>query len=378
MNNVLVFFGGNSPEHDVSIITGLQVIEHIDRKFYNPIPIYISEKGQFFKLKSIKNRKGFSFSSKSKIYFGYDEQKKTPYFFSNILNKTNIYSAINTLHGGLGESGHMAGFFDSYNIPYTSSNVESSVLCMNKRLTKEIINDESIPVIESLSFSSNEIKRKAKEISPFIQKQLGLPVIIKPVHLGSSIGIKLAKTPIELELNLLEVSNLDNEILIEKYLENISEFNCSVRSIKGEIFVSEIERPISKSELLSFSDKYEKGGKKTTGGMASLSRELPANIPAELYKKIQDQSMQIFKICKCKGVVRIDFIQSKEGEIFFNEINPIPGSMSFYLWEITGITFKQQLSDLIENSIYENKISNSINYVHRTDIIKNFIDSYLY
>lgn len=378
MKNVLIFLGGMSPEHEVSIITGLQIIEHIDREQYTPIPIYVSERGGFFQLKPIQNRKDFSLNSKVEIFFGYSENKKIPYFFSNSFKKNPIYSVVNTLHGGNGESGQMAGLFESYNIPYTSSGVESSVLCMNKALTKEKVRDGLIPTIDSMSFSSPGIRKDVKGVSSKIQKLIGLPVIVKPVHLGSSIGIQIARTPIESELSLLEASNLDIEVMAEKYLENISEFNCSVRTVNGEILVSEIEKPLPKEALLSFSEKYEKGGKKISGGMASLCRELPANIPAELYKKIQDYSIQIFKLCKCSGVVRIDFIQSKDGELFFNEINPIPGSMAFYLWEVTGVPFKQQISELIEDSRYESKLSSSKRYIHKTEIIKNFIKGYKY
>lgn len=378
MNNVLVFFGGRSPEHEVSVITGLQLLEHIDRELYNPIPVYISEQGHFFKLNPIKNRKDFSLDSKTKIFFYYEEKEKTAYFFSESSKKCPIYSAVNTLHGGDGESGQMAGFFDSHNIPYTSSGVESSVLCMNKTLSKEQASKVSVPVIQGLSFSSSEIRSNVKEVSSRIQNEIGLPIIIKPVHLGSSIGIKIARTPIDLELNLLDVSNIDTEVMAEKFLKNIAEFNCSVRALRGKILTSEIERPLPKEEILSFSEKYEKGGKKLTEGMASLSRELPANISDDLYKKIRDYSKQIYQICKCKGVVRIDFIQSEQGNIFFNEINPIPGSMAFYLWEVMGIPFKQQISELIEESIYDYRTRTQIDYIHKTQIIKNFVKGYKY
>jgi D-alanine-D-alanine ligase len=378
MKNVLIFFGGASPEHEVSVITGLQVFENIDRNQYNPIPIYVSPKGKFLKLNSIKNRKDFSINSKSDVFFGFEEKTQKAYFFSKNSNKKYIYSAVNTLHGGNGESGQMAGFFESNFIPYTSSNVESSVICMNKTFSKKTVSENGIPVLKSLSFLSTEIRDNIKNIVSNIIKEIGIPIIIKPAHLGSSIGIKIAKTPIGLELGLLEASYLDTEIMVEEYLQDILEFNCSVRKIKGKIIVSEIEKPISKEDILSFSEKYEKGGKKVTGGMASLSRELPANIPTEKYKEIQNFSSKIYKICKCKGVVRIDFIQSNTGDIFFNEINPIPGSMAFYLWEVMGIPFRQQLSELIEESVHEYKVSKTINYIHKTDIIKNFIKGYKY
>lgn len=372
MKNIIVFFGGASPEHEVSIITGLQILENIDRHLYNPIPVFVSEKGQFFKLNDIGNRKDFSLRNKTGITFGFDEKEKKPYISTGFFSKVYIYCAINTLHGGNGESGPIAGLLDSYNIPYTSTNVESSAICMNKALAKKQVED-SIPVIPGQSFLSKEIKKSIKDIAINLTEKIGLPIIVKPVHLGSSIGIKIAKTTTELELYMLEASHLDTEILAEKYISDISEFNCSVRTLDRNVETSAIERPMTKTEILSFSDKYQRGGKKTSGGMASLSRELPANISDVLEKKIKDFSTHIYKACKCKGVVRIDFIQDKEGKIYFNEINPIPGSMAFYLWEVLGIPFKQQISELIEESVHDKELGESVNFVHKTDIIEKFI-----
>lgn len=374
MKNVLIFFGGSSPESEVSVITGLQIFEHIDRTLYNPIAIYASEHGQYFQLDEIHDRRDFSLSSKKKVTFSYDEKEKMAYF-STGFKKHAIYSAYNASHGGDGEAGSLAGFLDSYHIPYTSTGVESSVICMNKVLAKNAVSSESIPVVESASIISTLIKKDIKAVCSAIEKKVGLPAIIKPAHLGSSIGIKIARTSTDLELGFLEATHLDTEILVETFLEHISEFNCSVRTVQGEIQTSEIERPKTKTEILGFAEKYEKGGKKT-GGMASLSRELPANISTDLKDQIHDYSEKIYRACKCKGVVRIDFIQSADGILYFNEINPIPGSMAFYLWEAKGISFKQQISDLIEESILDNEALHSINYIHRTDIIKNFIKNY--
>jgi D-alanine-D-alanine ligase len=376
MKNILIFFGGSSPEREVAVITGLQLFEYIDRTIYQPIAIYVSEEGQFFLLDPIKNRKDFSLSSKMKVYFGYDAKEKIASYFTKTSDQRPIYAAINTCHGGDGEAGPLAGFFQSYHIPYTSTNVESSVLCMNKVLAKEAVSKVSIPVVTGVSVSSYEISKNIKSLCANILTQVDLPLIIKPAHLGSSIGIKIARTAIELELGLLEVSHLDTQIVVEKFLENISEFNCSIRTIGGEVQTSEIERPLSKTEILSFAEKYEKGGKKVGGGMASLSRELPAHISEDVHTKIETYSKEIYRACKCKGVVRVDFIQAADGQIFFNEINPIPGSLAFYLWEASGIPFEQQISELIEESILDDAASHSINYIHRTDIIKNFIENY--
>jgi D-alanine-D-alanine ligase len=197
-----------------------------------------------------------------------------------------------------------------------------------------------------------------------------LPVILKPVHLGSSIGIKVARSEIELEIFLNELSYLDDQILVEKYLENIKEYNCSVRTNKGVVECSPIEKPISSEEILSFKDKYEKEGGKKSGGMASLTREIPAKITENTGKSIQEYSLNIYKSIKASGVVRIDFICDSTGNIFFNEINPIPGSMSFYLWEAGGITFREQITESINECL--NFSQEKLRFKNQTDIIEKF------
>lgn len=377
MKNILIFFGGNSPEHEVSVITGLQIFEHIDRSIYMPIPIFVSEKGKFYRLKDIGNRKDFTQRGRSEATFNHSEEDKSSYVVVDG-EKTQIYAAVNTMHGGFGESGQVAGLFDIYNISHTSTSLESAVICMNKGFAKNEVSKLSVPTVKGISFSTLKISSDIKSVVLEVTKDLSLPVIIKPVHLGSSIGIKIAESQIELELGLLEAGHLDSEILVEKYLENISELNCSVRTLNGEVITSEIERPIPKDKILSFSEKYEKGGKKYSGGMASLSRELPAKIDENIRKKVIDYSKKVYSACHCKGLVRIDYIVSKEGEIFFNEINPIPGSMAFYLWEVMGIPFKQLLSEIIEEAKLDSVKMKHTNYIHKTEIIKNFIDKYKY
>jgi D-alanine-D-alanine ligase len=374
MKNVIVFLGGKSPEREVSVITGIQVVENIDRNKYNPIIVYVSEKGEFFKLKNFYKRKDFKISPKKKVYFNFNE-KTDKIYICGFLFKKEIYCAYNTMHGGNGEKGQMAGFFETYNIPYTSSNPESAVLSMNKSLSKKIVSDFSVPTIPGLTYKSSLIKKDVKSVRKNIQEFLGSKVIIKPVHLGSSIGISIKEGDLDIELGLLEASNLDSEILIEKYLEDISEYNVSVKKINDEVIVSQIERPLPKDIILSFKEKYQKGGKKISGGMASLNRELPANIDEVKRQKLQDYAKTVYEALSSNGLVRIDFISSKEEEIFFNEINPIPGSMSFYLWEVDGISFTEQITELIEESVNSCNLRYKENYVYKTDIIDNFIKS---
>lgn len=368
-------FGGISPEHEVSIITGLQVIENIDKSVYQPIAIYITKDGAYKYLKGLNTRKDFKNSKQVDVKFGSDEKGGFIEFYEGFgLKKIYPYSAYLAFHGGSGENGSVQGMLESLNIAYTSSSKEASTLAMNKQLTKEQVALAGVKVANGLSVMAFEVKNNTEEVSKKILNKLDLPIIIKPVHLGSSIGIKIAKTEIELQKFLLEASFVDSEILAEEFLQEITEYNCSVRLLNGNLQASEVEKPMSKDEILSFADKYQRGGKKTSGtsGMASLQRELPAKIPEDLKALIQESAKKSFTACRCKGMVRIDFMYSK-GQLYLTEINPIPGSMAFYLWEASGIQFKQQITDLIEQSRLDFASLKNTKLDYSTDIIDKFI-----
>jgi hypothetical protein len=195
----------------------------------------------------------------------------------------------------------------------------------------------------------------------------------KPAHLGSSIGITIAKTQIELKKALLAASLVDSEVLVEKLMKNFIELNVSVRQINNKLEVSEIEQPISKDEILSFADKYQRGGKKA-GGMSSLARELPAHIPSKLQKEIIDIALKVFRIVRAKGLIRIDFMVVAN-KVYVTEVNPIPGSMSYYLWEASGVSFKNQITDLIQQSFVDAQSQNAKHISYSTDIVSKFINN---
>jgi D-alanine-D-alanine ligase len=373
--DVLLMFGGDSPEHEVSIITGLQVLENIDRDEYIPHAIYVNKKGIFKYIPSINTRKDFNEKKGIEISFGRDTKGgyvSTLGFRSKKYYPIAVYLAF---HGGLGEGGQVQGMLETLRIPFTSCSAESSAICMNKQLTKDVVSNIGVPVVQGVSIPSNLVKDNSSDLAKSLIKELELPLIVKPVHLGSSIGIKISKTEIDLEKALIEVSYIDSEILVEKLLTGISEYNISIREIDGKIEVSEIEKPFSKDEILSFADKYQRGGKKTGSGMASLQRELPAKISKDMKEFIVDYAKKAFISCRCKGMVRIDFMAVGEKELYLTEINPIPGSMSFYLWEASGIQFKQQISDLIEESIRSSKINSGLDLDYSTDIVSKFVNS---
>lgn len=373
---VLILFGGVSAEHEVSVITGLQVVENIDRKQYIPYTIYVTKKGELLYLPGLQNRNGFFTVPRKPVTFGRDAKGGFVQVAGAMRSeKIYPYAAYMAFHGGKGESGPMQGLLESVEIPFTSSGQESSAVTMNKQLTRWAAEAAGIPVAPGMSVFASEIRKDVAGVAGMITAKISLPVIIKPVHLGSSIGLSIARTDVELQKFLLEAAFVDNEILVEKYLTLAAEYNCSVRAINGAIETSEIERPVSKDEILSFADKYQRGAKKTgagASGMASLDRELPAKIDAALQNAIQMAARKIFVACACKGMVRIDFMLTDDKKLYLTEVNPIPGSMAFYLWEASGIPFKQQISDLLEQAVRDEAQAAATHLDYETDIIEKF------
>lgn len=371
MKKVVILFGGQSAEHEVSVITGLQVIEEIDRTKFLVYPIKLTSEGVFKYYPNLLWKKDYLKTKPKTIFFGKDA--KGVFFKTDRVLSIKYYIDIAYLafHGGKGESGQIQGMFETLGLPFTSSNTEGSVISMNKVLTKEVLDFNNIKTVTWFRAFSKEIRKDSNKVVKEIKNRLSLPVIIKPSHLGSSIGINIAKSRIDLKKHLLVAAQIDSEVLIEKYLSRSTEFNISVREIKGKLELSEIERPISKDEILSFADKYERGGKKV-GGMASLSRELPAKISKRLKIEIERVATKVYEIVRAKGMIRIDFMLSN-GKLYVTEVNPIPGSMSFYLWEASGIPFTDQITELLNQAELSNKEINSQIIKHESDIVEKFI-----
>lgn len=370
--NIVIIFGGISAEHDVSIITGLQVIENIDKDKYNIYPIYQTRNGAIYILPNLSTRKLFKNSTKYNVTFSSDNKGGYIEYKELFINKIYIDSAYLSFHGGNGENGSWQGLFSTLNIPITSSDIDGSVICMNKILMKVSLQSQCIPTLPYISIFSNEIKSDIDLCINQINSKFTYPIILKPAHLGSSIGISVCNDEIELKVGLLSAIQLDDELLIEPFKENFYELNISVRSNKGQIECSKIEKPMKKDIILSFDDKYKGGSKKSGSGMASLKRDLPANISIDLSQKIIDLAKRTYEVCRCEGIVRIDFMIVEE-EIYVTEINSIPGSVSYYLWEANAITFQDQITQSIEDSIYRKYQKNIKIIDHKSNIVDQFI-----
>ncbi|HKL73796.1 MAG TPA: hypothetical protein VJ903_02775, partial [Clostridia bacterium] len=315
--NIALVYGGESCEHDISIITALGIYNAV-RWDYNVILTYMKN-GKFFIGEKL---------SKIKSYTSFTDNKLTEVFFQNgcIIKKKKhsfqyqmIDCALLCNHGGEGENGSLSGYFEIAKVPYTACGVLASSICMDKIFTKYLLEKFHIPVL------TYKVFKKGMDFD-YLQ-DLVYPVIIKPACLGSSVGISLANNIDELKTGIELGLMFDNKLLIEKALTEFEEFNCAVCAGDNDILVSEIEKPIFKTGYLNFYDKYISG---------DSVRELPANIPDKVSKKINSLCKQIYTMFELKGVVRIDFLY-KDEKLYVNEINTIPGSLSTYLFKSKNI-----------------------------------------
>ncbi len=380
---IAVFFGGVSPEHDVSILTGLQIIEAIDSSLYNAIPVYLDQDGQWFSGQDLLNRKNYHFSKEDKdrltkitLDLGQDFKDK-PYFTiqKNCIfgkNKKLFFDiALLALHGGAGENGQIQGALASAKIPFTGPDHFSCAIFMNKITTKNILRHNKINVLEDVIIEKPTISESISQKDLLKNIKVKFPAIVKPCNLGSSIGVEKVDNKEELYAALLQIFKLDNTAIIEPFVENLVEYNIAVtKALSNEIQVSAIEEPKNDNQFLSFKDKYLSSGDNfdnklsvpNSEGMASASRTLNPKLTKDQSSFIEESAKKAFAILKGNGAPRIDFLCNKKtGEIWFNEINPLPGSLGYYLWQAKKdkVNFTQLLTALINEGF--NRAQNTIN-----------------
>jgi D-alanine-D-alanine ligase len=336
-----VFFGGISPEHEVSVITGVQLMKHVDSSRYDLIPVYIDKAGgwwtgeQLTTMEFYKNQDLFKPSG------------ATPFTLNLNRNSNEIDVAILCFHGQYGEGGNVQGALELAGIPYQGPAVTSSAICFDKIILRQILTAEGIGQPDYRWFTKQEWHTNKAEIENKVN-QLQYPLFVKPANGGSTIGIQKIHTPAELAQAVEVVVHYDDRVLIEAAITECIEVNVSVLGYEGHYQTSVPEQPLSKDEFLSFADKYERGGGKKSG-MASATRRIPAPISNSLTQKLQDLAKKVAHTLDCSGVIRIDFfVNPSTEEMFVIEPNTIPGSMSFYLWEATGIKYPALIDSLVE------------------------------
>jgi len=380
-----VFFGGRSAEHEVSIISAIQAINNFNKEKYDIIPIYITKKGEMYvgenigKIEAYKDIKKLIEGSQKVILVSNNEKVDIiKYPLKKFGNNTYDYIdvAFPIVHGTNVEDGALQGYLKTLNIPFVGCDVLSSALGMDKYAMKAVLKDNNIPVLDCLCFNRKEYMDDVQEIVKKVEEKIGYPVIVKPVNTGSSIGIKKAKDKESLVDAIDYAFQFANKILIERAIGKLREINCSVLGDYEEAIASECEEPINKDEILSYEDKYLSGGKssKTGGskGMQSLDRKLPADITKEQKQEIQTLAIQTFQKLGCNGVARIDLmIDEEENKIYVNEINTIPGSLSFYLWNVTDLKYDKLLEKVINLCLKRHREEEEVSYSFDTNILEN-------
>lgn len=355
--NIGVFFGGCSTEHEISVISASQAMSAIDRSVYDVTPVYITKQGHWYTgeaLLDVSNYRDIpSLLEKcTEVYMEpvrddynlYTRKKKL--FGSNVYTTLDV--AIPVLHGAYGEDGTFEGILDAIAIPYAGCNVLASANGMDKITMKMILQACDVPVVDYVWFTDKQWFAQKDALIAKIEKELGYPVIVKPANLGSSVGIGRAKDRTQLIDRINDAERYSTRIIVEHMIENLHEVNCSVLGDCDDYKTSVCEEPIKSGEILSYEDKYM-GGTKGAKGMQASQKRIPADLPVEVSDRIRFLAGETFRVLSCHGVSRVDvIIDADNGNIYVNEINTIPGSLSFYLWEATGLPFDKLMDTLVK------------------------------
>ncbi|MBQ9383801.1 MAG: D-alanine--D-alanine ligase [Ruminiclostridium sp.] len=377
-----VFFGGKSVEHEVSVITALQACRSLDTNKYDIIPIYITKNTEFYigenigKIEAYKNIPALLKESSRVIPVGNNGTVELLHypvkkFGNNVAAVIDV--ALPAVHGTNVEDGALQGYLQTLGIPYAGCDVISSAVGMDKYVMKCVFADNGIPVLPGTVINIKEFTHEKDAVIEKIESRTTYPVIVKPVNLGSSVGIRKAKDRAGLVDALDYAFTFAVKVLVENAITELKEINCSVLGDYESAEASECEEPIANDEILSFQDKYV-GGTKSSGGksgMASLKRKIPADITPEQREEVRTLAVKAFKALGCSGVSRIDFMLDRStGKIYLNEINTIPGSLAFYLWEPVGVKYGALLDRLIELAFKRERENKAISFSFDTNILE--------
>lgn len=377
--NLAVIFGGKSVEHEVSVISAVQAMASLNKEKYNIIPVYMTKSNEFytgqqlFDINSYKNipelltncTECILVRSEGKVSLIRQKMKK---FGSNQISDIDVVFPI--VHGTNVEDGALQGYIQTLDIPYVGCDVLSSAIGMDKYAMKILLKEAGFPVLDCCRFSDFEAENIDKCLDE-VEAKFSYPVIVKPINLGSSVGISKASDRRSLENSIEESFQFADRILVEPAIVKLKEINCAVVGDSEEAEASVCEEPVQCDEILSYNDKYVSGDKSGgSKGMATLKRKIPAEITAEQEEFIRKTAVDAFKYLGCCGVTRIDFmIDMEDNKVYLNEINTIPGSLAFYLWEPKGVKYTELLDRLINLALKRYRKNEKINYSFDTNIL---------
>ncbi|MBI1390179.1 MAG: D-alanine--D-alanine ligase [bacterium] len=370
---VAVLFGGRSTEHEISVITALQVMDAFDVTRYEIIPVYIDSDGRWLTGDLLRKRENYPLSTESartvrpvRLVAEYGARLEYANAGGGWFSKADPVIPVDlyfpAFHGTFGEDGCIQGLLEWIGAPYTGSGPRAASVGMNKYASKRLLAAHGAPVLPDLLITSRDWDPNAAHlVTQRILQELSFPLMVKPCNLGSSIAISSAHTEEQLMISLAGAFAFDDQVLVEPLLQDMYELNVSVLN-GAPPRASAIERPRRDNALLTFEDKYMRGGKKKGGrseGMASLQRDLnPADVPAETLAGVRDCAIAAFTALDCRGLVRFDFLVDKSnGRFYFNEVNVLPGSFAYYLWEKAEprLSFTELLTTLAEQALEDHK-----------------------
>jgi D-alanine-D-alanine ligase len=373
-----VIFGGRTVEHDVSIVTGHQVMRALlSDPRYEVVPIHIDRSGRWFTGAPLMDLKNYTDSLTDLM--GVQDVALSPSTQhrgiitnpgSGFLRKSRVIPldvVFPTIHGTHGEDGTLQGLFELADIPYAGCGVLASAIANDKIMSKVVLKQFQIPVIDAVSFSRDEWDANSDKVMQQAALHLSFPLFVKPATLGSSIGISRATDNKSLRAAIELALGFDRRVLIEKAAEGAIEINCAVMGMGYEVRASVLEKPVSFAEFLTYEDKYLQG----SGGMKSAEREIPAPISAELTAQIKAASIQAFQAIEGSGTARMDFLVREEsGEFYLNEINTMPGSLAFYLWQEAGMSPRDVVLELLDIAQKVHRQKRGSIYDYKTSLVE--------
>lgn len=378
-----VIFGGPTVEHEVSIISAVQAMKHLNEGKYDIYPIYISKDRTWYTGKMLmdidiyRDFETLKKYAKKVVLYNHNGafRLQALNLFKTIVADLDIVLPI--VHGNNMEDGTIQGYLEMVGVPYVGSNVLGSSLGQDKVVMKQVFESLNLPVVDYIWFFDNEYFEEKEELLKKVKK-MGYPVIVKPASLGSSVGITFVKDSEGIEKAIDEAIKYDTKVVVEKAVSNLVEVNCSVLGNYENQQTSVLEEVMSTAEFLTYQDKYLGGGKGKLGtkgskGMAGASRIIPARLDEKTTSKVKEIAKEAFKALNLSGVCRIDFlIDGSTNKVYINEPNTIPGSLSFYLWEKSGKSYEELLDEMITIAIKQYKLRHQKTFSFDTNILSNF------
>ena len=382
-----IFFGGKSVEHEVSVISAAQASAALDRNKYEVIPIYISKDNELYTGQNLLTPSYYKdlpslLAQSQRITLVRDKERihlmryPAKRFATPFIGELDL--AFPVIHGTNGEDGSLQGYFQLHGLPYVGSDVLASAGAMDKWVTKCLLQSAGLPVLPGFCFSCASYYDNPDRTISRLESFHGYPLIIKPVNLGSSIGVSPAHNREELKNGVELAASFTERILVEPMLTGFREINCSVIGDREHTETSVCEEPLGTGEILDYADKYQgsyriadkSGNAHPAKGMESARRRIPAELEEDTEKRIRKLAESAFLSLYCSGVVRVDFLLDQQsGNIYINELNTIPGSLAFYLWEASGKPFRQLTEELIQLALKRNRMQNRLIWSNEVNLL---------